>query len=127
MSPIFTTAMGIALPFGIPLAEKIGDRAVYAICNGKITFFLLILIYWFKLFLVATLIISASVICSSLSESFYLFMGLFGVLFGCAAGLAYMLPLNNAYKYYSKRKGTISGVINAGFGIGSFASSWLIF
>lgn len=40
--------------------------------------------------------------------------------FGVSAGLIYMMPLECALKYFPNKKGKVSGIIIAGFGMGSF-------
>ena len=52
----------------------------------------------------------------------YIFLGF---TFGIGAGISYMVPWNNAYKYFPNNKGVISGILSAGFGIGAFVMSFL--
>lgn len=44
----------------------------------------------------------------------------FCTFFGIACGLSYTVPLKIAWDHYPEKKGLISGIVLAGFGVGSF-------
>jgi OFA family oxalate/formate antiporter-like MFS transporter len=51
---------------------------------------------------------------------------LYGIGVGFSQGLPYMLPMNNAYKYFPNKKGLISGICMAGLGFGALVFNQLI-
>ena len=64
---------------------------------------------------------------SSYMTNYTGFCVFYGFIFGVGAGISYMVPFNNAYKYFPEKKGVISGTLSAGFGIGSLVMSFLAF
>lgn len=57
---------------------------------------------------------------SSYCQTFNSFALIFGVGGGLVIGFLYMIPVAHCYKYFPKKKGTVSGIIVAGSGIGTF-------
>ena len=41
-------------------------------------------------------------------------------------GISYLIPYNNAYKYFPNNKGLVSGIICSGYGIGAFIMSLVV-
>lgn len=66
---------------------------------------------------------SVPVILCSLVTSFGLFIFLYSIVLGFGYGITYMLPIKNAWLFYPKRKGTVSGLILCSKSIGSIAWS----
>eukprot|EP01015_Nassula_variabilis_P022184 TRINITY_DN403_c0_g1_i7.p1 TRINITY_DN403_c0_g1~~TRINITY_DN403_c0_g1_i7.p1 ORF type:complete len:499 (+),score=56.73 TRINITY_DN403_c0_g1_i7:70-1566(+) len=64
--------------------------------------------------------ISATVFICSFITNYTLFVLVYSIGFGVSAGMIYMTPLECALKYFPNKKGKISGIIIAGFGLGSF-------
>ncbi len=60
---------------------------------------------------------------SSYIESFNTFALVFGIGGGSIIGFLYMIPVAHCYKYFPKKKGTVSGIIVAGSGFGTFLFS----
>ena len=56
---------------------------------------------------------------ASLTESFWMFIVLYGVLGGIGMGTIYMIPLVCAYKYFPNKKGLVTGIIVGSYGLGS--------
>jgi len=57
------------------------------------------------------------------------FIGLligYGFLYGAGIGLSYVVPIATANKWFPDKKGLITGVAVAGFGLGSFIFNYLI-
>lgn len=46
-----------------------------------------------------------------------------GLVWGCANGLAYMLPIANLMKWYPERKGFAAGLVTVGFGSGALVTA----
>jgi len=51
------------------------------------------------------------------------FLFFYGVLYGLGGGWLYMTSIFISSKYFPQKKGMCSGIINAGFGFGSFIPS----
>ena len=94
------------LPFGVYIGQNIGEKKVLIICS---------------------FVLPISILASSFVTNFYIFSIFYGFIFGLVAGVAYMIPIKLSYKYYPHKKGLISGIISAGYGLGSFTFSWLVF
>lgn len=103
--PIMALAFNIAPSFGLKIKEKIGIKRH---C-------------W-----LFSCILCICVFMSSFSNSFWLFVLIYGIGFGLTSGLIYLIPLYNAYKYFPQKKGMLTGIIMGGYGLGTFISS-LIF
>ncbi|WP_373770473.1 OFA family MFS transporter [Weissella soli] len=73
------------------------------------------------MFGLSTLVISTIHQASQL-WMFYLFAG---VVLGAADGIAYMATLSNAIKWYPEKKGLISGIAIAFYGLGSFVFKFI--
>lgn len=54
------------------------------------------------------------------NTSLLIFTILYSMSFGICNGLAYTVPLRVAWAHFPNQKGTISGIIIGGFGLGSF-------
>ena len=50
---------------------------------------------------------------------------MFSISFGACNGLAYTLPLKVGWDYFPDNKGTVSGIIVCGFGLGSLIFGFL--
>ncbi|MGV9199389.1 MAG: OFA family MFS transporter [Promethearchaeia archaeon] len=59
-------------------------------------------------------------------ESFWGMVLSYGVLFGAGIGIAYVVPIATANKWFPDKKGFITGISVAGFGAGSFIFNYLI-
>jgi OFA family oxalate/formate antiporter-like MFS transporter len=57
---------------------------------------------------------------SSYITSFTIFTLIYGIGAGLVIGFIYMIPIAHGYKYFPKKKGTVSGIIIAGSGFGTF-------
>ena len=99
-------SISTSLFFGVSLGNKFGDRLV---C------------------LIGSVLISICSFFSSYTSNFYLFVTLYGILFGLFSGSIYMIPYNTAYKYFPNHKGIVSGCISTGMGLGSFIFSWIAY
>ena len=75
--------------------------------------------------ILASILFSGGVFYSSYTEDLYSFALVYGILTGMAMGLSYMVPLINAVQYFPEKKGLVSGIIVAGFGLGSLVFSFL--
>ena len=53
--------------------------------------------------------LAAGIFASSYTSNLYLFVLFYGICFGIATGFVYMVPMNNSYKYFPKKKGVVSG------------------
>jgi OFA family oxalate/formate antiporter-like MFS transporter len=60
---------------------------------------------------------------SSYCTTFITFALIFGIGGGSIIGFLYMIPVAHCYKYFPKKKGTVSGIIVAGSGFGTFLFS----
>jgi len=60
---------------------------------------------------------------SSYCQTFVPFALIFGIGGGSIIGFLYMIPVAHCYKYFPKKKGTVSGIIVAGSGFGTFLFS----
>lgn len=94
------SAMAIGMPLGGALERKLGPKAVSLL--GGLVF-------------VSGVYISRFTI----SKSFVSFLLSYGVLYGFGLGIAYTSPLVAALSWFPKHQGLISGLITAGFGLGS--------
>jgi OFA family oxalate/formate antiporter-like MFS transporter len=73
--------------------------------------------------IIAGVIMGVVVYLSSYCTSFNTFALLFGICGGAIIGFLYMIPVAHCYKYFPKKKGTVSGIIVAGSGFGTFIFS----
>lgn len=67
----------------------------------------------------AVLVSSGLLLAAFSSDSFILLLLSFSVLFGSGIGFGYMCPLTAAMAWFPRNKGVVTGVITAGFGLGS--------
>lgn len=79
---------------------------------------------WFRVLfqlLIGMTMVIGSILLSSLTQNFYLFMFLFGAIQGIGASVLYVLPIKICWEYFPNRKGVVSGVIIGMFGLGGFS------
>ena len=81
-------------------------------------------------FPVCGLFLVLSIFLSSLMISFWLFVVLFSFMFGLGCGFFYVILMINAFEYFPKKKGLISGILMGIYGLGGFLftllMSWII-
>ena len=104
--PFLFSATGIALPFGVALSQKVGEK-LYII--------------------IGSFLLGGIILISSFIKSFILFVFIYGFLFGITVGCLYMVPINIGFKYFPNKKGMVSGIIASGFAFGSFIFSWIVY
>jgi len=75
--------------------------------------------------LIGSVFLGGSVFISSFISNFYGFVVVFGIVFGTTIGCTYMPPFANAYKYFPRNKGMVSGIVSSGFGFGAFVMSFI--
>ncbi len=70
--------------------------------------------------------VALSVFTISFSESFFLYILIYGIAFGISIGFGYVAPLKNCYEHIPDKKGNFninvglcSGVCIMGFGLGA--------
>jgi hypothetical protein len=90
------------MPLGVKLMKKINAKTCCIISGIIIAIFFYI---------------------SSYTTSFWTFAIIFGIGGGSIIGFLYMVPVAHCYKYFPKKKGTVSGIIVAGSGFGTFLFS----
>lgn len=64
-------------------------------------------------------LVSALFYISSYCQTYTSFALIFGICSGLVIGFLYMIPVAHCYKYFPKKKGTVSGIIVAGSGFGT--------
>ena len=57
---------------------------------------------------------------SSLTDNFWIFLGLFSGTFGITNGLTMAVAMNVAWSYFPGREGMVTGIISANFSLGGF-------
>ena len=57
---------------------------------------------------------------SSFVTNFWLFVSLYGLMFGLGSGMCFMLPIQLAWEYYPENKGLYSGILLGAYGLGPF-------
>ena len=70
-----------------------------------------------------SVLIFVFVFLSSYTQSFTYFVLLYAIGFGLSSGMIYLIPLYNAYKYFPKRRGLVSGIIMGAYGLGTLISN----
>lgn len=73
-----------------------------------------------------TAVIAAGVFISAGMTTLIGLLITYGILFGLGIGLAYVVPIAVANKWFPDKKGLITGIAVAGFGAGSFIFNYLI-
>jgi MFS family permease len=66
-----------------------------------------------------------STIISSFCYSPFQFIFFFGFIFGIGAGLIFPAALYSGWSHLPDRKGMVTGIIIAGYGIGAFVTSFI--
>jgi OFA family oxalate/formate antiporter-like MFS transporter len=87
------------MPLGVKIMKKANARSCSMIAGCAMT----IVVY-----------------LSSYSADFETFTLIFAIGGGCIVGFVYMITVAHFYKYFPKKKGTVSGILIAGGGIGTF-------
>lgn len=64
--------------------------------------------------------ILGSLMISSFTSNFWVFLVFYGIGQGVGAAILYVLPVKICWEYYPNRKGIVSGIIIGVFGLGSF-------
>ncbi|CAI2359008.1 unnamed protein product [Moneuplotes crassus] len=75
--------------------------------------------------LVGSCIAIGAVIIASFTTNFIIFMVLHGFFFGLGSGIAYLAPIITSWDYFPERKGLVSGIILAGYGLGPFIFGYI--
>lgn len=70
-----------------------------------------------------SILIFVFVFLSSYTTSFTYFVLLYAIGFGLSSGMIYLIPLYNAYKYFPKNRGLVSGIIMGAYGLGTLISN----
>ncbi|EAS03514.3 MFS transporter (macronuclear) [Tetrahymena thermophila SB210] len=104
--PISLLFSPLGIFFGVRFADKYGQK--------KVAF-------------LSALGISLSVILSSFATKYWVFVIFYGITNGISMGFIYMIPLDNAQKFFPNRKGTVYGVIICGYGLGSLMFNWVLY
>lgn len=69
---------------------------------------------------IGCVIVCSSVFISTFFLNFWVFVFFYGIMFGLTNGALYILPVKLTGLYFPHRGGLVSGIIVAGFGMGSF-------
>jgi len=146
--PRFTAVVGgLILGFGFLLAGQMSTLAVFYICHAVLmgaAVVLVLLVFhaltrdvdratypvlqYIPFGVVTTLIIAGialgyQYVSNSASNKVFLVLGTLGLLAGVGIGFAYVSPIAALVKWFPHRKGLVSGVAVAGFGLGAYVFS----
>jgi len=102
--PLMLFAITFGMPFGIKFSQRFGARAVS---------------------MTAMAVISGSVFASGFMDNFWGLVFFYGLLFGFASGMVYMVPVACSWKYFPHKKGTASGFIIGCFGFGTLIFNYV--
>jgi|JI6StandDraft_1071083.scaffolds.fasta_scaffold01900_4 hypothetical protein len=91
-----------AMPIGVKIMKKVNAKTCCIVAGFSMGFLVYI---------------------SSYCTTFIPFALIFGIGGGSIIGFLYMIPVAHCYKYFPKKKGTVSGIIVAGSGFGTFLFS----
>ncbi|CAI2363853.1 unnamed protein product [Moneuplotes crassus] len=75
--------------------------------------------------LIGSCIAIGAAIIASFTTNFIIFMVLYGFFFGLGCGIAYLAPIITSWDYFPERKGLVSGIILAGYGLGPFIFGYI--
>jgi OFA family oxalate/formate antiporter-like MFS transporter len=62
---------------------------------------------------------------ASFTKNYYLFLLLYGVPNGFFAGMGYIVPVYVGWQYFPGKEGIISGVVLAGYGLGTLIFTYV--
>lgn len=79
-----------------------------------------------KTVLIGGIVIAIGVFASAAMSNLVGIMITYGLLFGLGIGIAYVVPIAVANRWFPDKKGLITGLAVAGFGAGSFIFNYLI-
>ena len=68
--------------------------------------------------LLGTTIGISTTIAASYVTNFWAFFALFGIGYGLAVAVLYMIPIVTGWSYFPHKKGMVSGIVIAGFSVG---------
>lgn len=96
--PLQGICLALAMPFGKPVADKIGAKTTM---------------------LLSYIMIIIGLISCSYLKNFYVFALVYSITLGACGGLTLTIPLWAGWKHYPNKKGLVSGIIVSGFGLGA--------
>ena len=97
-NPVLDFLASFMIVFAVPISNRLGPKA--------------------SVFLTG-LFMSAVTFFTSFINNPYIFLGIYAGGIGSAYGILWMIPLNNIYAYFPKKKGLCSGFILSGIGVGT--------
>jgi len=97
-------ATNVTMPIGVRLAHRFGVR---------------------KVALSGTALSVISVFATSYITNFAGMLIVYGILFGFASGIIFVLPMEAAWKYFPHKKGVTNGLIIGAFGMGTFIFNYV--
>ena len=97
-------AINFGMPFGVRLSERFGARPV---CLATMA------------------VIVVSVFVSGFMDSFGGLIFFYGILFGFASGIIYMIPVTCSWRYFPHWKGATCGIIIGCFGFGTLIFNYV--
>ncbi|KAL4508394.1 hypothetical protein ABPG72_003698 [Tetrahymena utriculariae] len=103
--------MMVAVACGVP----VGMKAIKYVGSTRIVCY------------VCSLIASLCIFLVSFAQVFWLFVIIYGIIFGFFTGIMYMVPIYLGQLYFPSRRGLVSGFILTGYGLGSLIYSQFFF
>ncbi|KAL4456963.1 hypothetical protein ABPG74_014601 [Tetrahymena malaccensis] len=103
--------MMVAVACGVP----VGMKAIKYVGSARIVCY------------VCSLIASLCIFLVSFAKVFWLFVIIYGIIFGFFTGIMYMVPIYLGQLYFPSRRGLVSGFILTGYGLGSLIFSQFFF